>query len=146
MQSVKLPATIALVLGIVAGILEYLNQTTFGFPNAWYNVVKFGLFVITTFGVTAATGHQLGLAIENLLHFSPAVINGIGVAAVVLGGAVTTFGISGVVKGIILGAIAFVTSAFGPFPGLPVAGRHAPTPAPAPGPAPSPAGGGGAAR
>jgi hypothetical protein len=114
----KLALKVTLVLAVIAGVLEYLNQQAFGLPAVWYQVVKYGLFVLTTFGVTAAVGNQLGLDIQSLLHLSHAVIVLIGVVAVALGGAVSTFAIDGVAKGIILGVVAFVTACFGPSPSV----------------------------
>lgn len=125
----KLSATLTLALAVILGVLEYLNQQTFGFPAVWYEVFKFTILLISTFGVTAAVGRQLGMDIRELLHLSPAAMTVIGSAALVLAGAVSTFGIGGIAKGIVLGVVAFLTATFGPFPTNPVV-KPAPSPAP----------------
>ena len=113
-SSLKLPAVVVLILAVVAGILEYLNATTWGVTGPFHSVITYGIFVITALGVTAAVGGQLGIDIEELLHLTPALVAVLTTLAVVLGGAVQTLSISGPVKGIILGVIAFITTCFGP--------------------------------
>ena len=121
------PVTWALALAIVAGVLEYLNAVTFGFSPAWHNAIKYGIFLVSLTGVTAATGRQLGADIADLLHLSPAVLTVAVAAAATLAGAVTTFSISGTAKGIILGVVAFITSCFGVAPsGTTIAAHTAP--------------------
>ena len=113
-STLKLPALLVLILAVVAGILEYLNATSFGIHGPFHAVITYGIFVITALGVTAAVGSQLGLALEELLHLTPAMVAALTTLAVVLGGAVQTLSISGPAKGIILGVIAFITTCFGP--------------------------------
>jgi hypothetical protein len=117
----KLSARLVLILAVIAGILEYLNATTFGITGVWHSVITYGLFVISSLGVTAAVGSQLGVDIEEILHVTPAGVAALTTVAVIVGGAVQTFAISGVAKGVILGVIAFITTIFGPGVGTPSA-------------------------
>jgi hypothetical protein len=110
----RLPAPLVLILGIIAGVLEYLNAHVLGIVGVWHSVILYGLFVITSLGVTGAVGSQLGIDLRQALHLTPAMVALLTTLAVVAGGAVQTFAISGAAKGIILGVIAFITTCFGP--------------------------------
>jgi hypothetical protein len=123
----KLPQIAVLALAVVGGILEYLNQKTFGIHGVWHSVITYGIFIVGSLGVTAAVGHQLGVDIEELFHLSPAAIAFITTGAVVLAGAVQTFSIGGIWKGLVLGASSFVLTVFGPALDI----KHPPPPAPA---------------
>jgi hypothetical protein len=110
----KLPQIAVLSLAVAGGVLEYLNQKTFGIHGVWHQVITYGIFVVGALGVTSAVGHQLGVDIEELFHLSPAAIAFISTGAVVLAGAVQTFSIGGTWKGLILGFSSFVLTIFGP--------------------------------
>jgi len=110
----SLPSALVLVLAIIGGILEYLNQNTFGFPPAWHHAVTYGILLVTMFGVSIPVGKQLGLDIDHLLHITPAAAVGIASVAYAIAAAIGTFDVSGVLKGVLLGVVAFITSIFGP--------------------------------
>jgi hypothetical protein len=121
---VTVPNTLTLILAVVAGVLLYLNQNVLGLPAVWYQAMKYGVLVISAYGVTPAVGGEIGVDIQILLHLSKAVVNLLLTAAVVLAATVSTFGISGVAAGIVLGVTAFVLTIFGPYDGpLPVTAR-----------------------
>lgn len=113
----QLPAPLLVVLGLLGGVLEYLNQATFGFPHPWDQLITFGLFIIPLLGATVLVGPQFQAA----LHLPASVVTAIGVVMAALAAAVTTFSLSGGVKGLIEGLIAFLLFAgFNPVPVIPV--------------------------
>jgi hypothetical protein len=118
------PGFLVLVLGVVGGVVEYLNSQTFGITGIWHQALTFGVLLIEAYGVVPVVGKQLGVSIQNLLGVSPAVMHLISLAGFAFSAAVTTFGISGVLKGVLLGVSAIVLAVFGP-----------PVPVPAPAPA-----------
>jgi hypothetical protein len=136
MLKFNLPTAVTVVLGVLAGALEYLNAQTFAFPPVWHQAVQYGILLIGLLGVTPLVGASIGAAVRNLVHMSSGLFTTICVAVYALTAAVTTLGITGVGKGIILGVVAFLaTIGFGPnaIPGLPVG---PPTPAPVVDPVP----------
>jgi hypothetical protein len=99
--------TLAAFLGLIAGILEYLNQQTFDLGVHWHPVVTYGILLITLVGVTPIVGANIGLEIRTLTHMTSAVFVLICAALYALAAAVTTFSIDGMAKAIILGVVAF---------------------------------------
>lgn len=129
MLKLNLPAGLVLVLGLVGGVLEYLNQASFHLVQPWNQVVTYGLFVVAVFGVSPLV-HS---AFRNALHISTQLGVAITVAATLLAAAITTFSLSHDVKGILVGVVAFLAFiGFGPATGVvPVAPAPAPVPPPA---------------
>jgi hypothetical protein len=113
---ITVPNTLVLALAIIGGILEYLNQNTFGFSTQVQEAVRYGILVITAFGVTIPVGRELGVDIVTLLKVPTWVLLLITILAYAIAAAVSAFGISGIWKGIILGVVAFITTVFGPAP------------------------------
>lgn len=111
--STKAGAT-ALLLGVVGGAIEYLNAQTFGITGVWHQVLTYGVLLIEAYGVVPLVGRQLGVSIQNLLHASPAVMHLISLAGFAFSGAVQTFSISGVWRGVLVGLAAVILAVFGP--------------------------------
>lgn len=115
MLKFNIPTALTAVLGVAGGILEYLNQQTFGFPPVWHQAVQYGVLLITLVGVTPLVGNSIGAEIRNLLHMSAGLFTTICLVVYALAAAVTTFSIDGVAKALILAVIAFLSAiGFGP--------------------------------
>lgn len=117
MLKFNLPDWVSVVLGLVAGVLEYLNQNIsqglFHFGGPWPQVIAFGLFVLGVIGVSPLV-HS---AFRSALHLSPGLAAAITAVLTILAAAVTTFSLNHEVKGIILAIIAFAAFAgFGAAP------------------------------
>lgn len=122
----NIPTGITVILGLIGGVLEYLNQASFGLQAPWAQVITFGLYVLAVIGVSPLV-HS---AFRNALHLTPAEATVITSLAALLAAAITTFGLSGEVKGILEGVLAFLAFVgFGP-----AVLNVTPTPAPAPAP------------
>lgn len=102
--------TLAAILGIIAGVLEYLNEQTWNLGPHWHPVVTYGVLLITLIGVTPLVGAKIGIELRTLLHIDDHLFVLLCTGLYALAAAVTTFGITGVAKGIILGVIAFASA------------------------------------
>jgi hypothetical protein len=106
----NLPTAVTVILGILAGILEYLNTVTFNFPVSWHQAIKYGILLVGLVGVTPLVGANIGAAIRNVLHMTPATFTAVSAGVYALAAAVSTFSITGETKGIILGVVAFLST------------------------------------
>ena len=95
----SLPAPVVLVLGLLGGVLEFLNQQTFHFAAPWPGVIAYGLLIVGLLGVSPLVGK----AFVTALKLPVSVSVGLTIAATALTAAITTFDISGVLKGVLLG-------------------------------------------
>ena len=94
-----------MVLGVLAGALQYLNQATFTFGPPWRDVITFGLYVVAIIGVSPLS-HQ---TFRNALHLPPGLATLVTVIATVLAAAILTFhGLSPQAKGGLEGVLAFL--------------------------------------
>ena len=107
-MKLNVPTAVATVLAAVGGILNWLNTATFGLPPAWHQVVTYGLLFLASIGVTPLVGAALGTVIRNILHLTAAALTVITVAEFALVAAVTTFGLSQDVKGVVIGVVTFL--------------------------------------
>jgi hypothetical protein len=110
-MKLNMPAPLVLILAVAAGVLEYLNQQTFQLGNTWYECLKYGLLIIGLIGVVPAVGAQIRQDFTAVFHVSPVFYTVVGVAVAAVTGAITTFNISGVLAGVLLGVVAFLTYA-----------------------------------
>lgn len=112
MVRLNLPSALTLVLGLLGGVLEYLNTNTFGFTAPWREVITYGLYALAVIGVSPLV-HS---AFRNALHLSAGVSVTITILATLLAAAITTFsGMSLELQGILQGVVAFLAFVgFGP--------------------------------
>lgn len=104
MKAIHVPSVLVVVLGLLGGVLQYLNQASFGFQHPWDQLITFGLYVVPLFGASVLTG----AAFRSALHLSPAVTTLVTTIAAALAAAITTFGWTGEVRGIAEGILAFL--------------------------------------
>ena len=64
MKSLKIPSYVTLALSVLAGILAYLNQQTFGFAEPWHTLVTAGLAALATLGIAPAAHGALATALR----------------------------------------------------------------------------------
>lgn len=113
----QIPAPLVLALALAAGVLEYLNQQAFQLGNTWYECLKYGLLLIGLVGVVPAVGAQVRQDFTAIFHVKPVFYTVVGGVLAAATGAVTTFHITGVAQGVILGVVAFLAYAgFGQVP------------------------------
>lgn len=106
-----MPNWLSVVLGLVGGVLEYLNQASFHLQPPWGQVVTFGLYGLAVFGVSPLAHN----AFRNALHISTQLATAITGIAALMAAAITTFSLSPTTKGILEGVLAFLAFAgFGP--------------------------------
>jgi len=123
---IKLPTWATWVLALLAGVIELLNVTTFGFAPVYQNLVTIAGSFLAALGISPLT-HD---AIQNMLHLTHTAALSLATAFATASAFVTQLsGVSQTTKGIIIGVLALVAGVlFGP------AGS---TPSPAPPPAPA---------
>jgi hypothetical protein len=115
MLKFTIPTWLTVILGLVGGILEYLNQASFHLASPWGQVITFGLYAVGVFGVSPLIHN----AFRNALHISPQLATVITILLTLLAAAITTFSISADVKGVLEGIVAFAAFVgFGPALGV----------------------------
>lgn len=97
----NVPTAVAVVLALVGGVLQVLNQVIHGISNPWHELFTFGLLVITGIGISPL----VGVGFRNALHLTLAATTTITILVMTLTAAVQTLSLDSTVKGIILGIL-----------------------------------------
>lgn len=105
-MKLNLPSGLTTVLGLVAGVLAVLTQTTFGFPAKWASFVTVALVFLAGLGISPLVGSSF----RSVLHLSQAASLVISSGLSALAVAVTTFSLSTGLKGILEGVLAFASA------------------------------------
>jgi hypothetical protein len=100
-MKLNIPTAVAVVLALVGGVLQVLNQTSFHFAASWHELIVFGLLVITGIGISPLVGPSF----RNALHLTLAATTTITVIVMVLAAAVQTLSLDASLKGIINGIL-----------------------------------------
>ncbi len=115
MPKLNLPSSLAVILSLVAGVLEVLNQVTFGFPAPWHTFTTYGLLVLAMVGISPLVGTAFRQALTNAFHVSGVLFTVLSIVTMAIAAAVTTFSIDSTWKGILLGIVAVLGGlGFGP--------------------------------
>jgi hypothetical protein len=107
-MKLKLPSWATITLGVFAGILAILNQTTFDIATPWKSYVTIALVFLSALGISPLVGEKF----QSAVHLAPSVGIVISAALAALAVGLSTLGVSEGVKGLIQGVIVFF-SAFG---------------------------------
>lgn len=107
-MKLKLPSWATITLGVVAGILAVLNQTTFDIATPWKAYVTIALVFLSALGISPLVGEKF----QSAVHLAPSVGIVISAALAALAVGLSTLSVSEGVKGLIQGVIVFF-SAFG---------------------------------
>lgn len=111
MLKLNIPSWLVVLLGLIGGLLEYLNQASFHLQQPWNQLITFGLYVIAVVGVSPLVHN----AFRNALHLSTQLATFITVIAAITATAITTFSMGQVTKGLLEGILAFLAFVgFGP--------------------------------
>ena len=105
-MKLNLPSQVTVALGLAAGVLAILTQTTFGFAAAWTSYITVALVFLAGLGISPLVGP----AFRSALHLSQSMSLIISSALSALAIAVTTFNVSTGVKGILEGVLAFASA------------------------------------
>jgi hypothetical protein len=105
-MKLKLPSWASVTLGIGAGVLAVLNETTFGFATDWRGYISVVLIFLAGIGISPI----VGAAFRAALHLSTTVslLISSGLAALAL--AVHTFNLSEGLRGVLQGVLAFAAA------------------------------------
>ena len=123
----KLPSWATTLLACLAGLIQILNATTFGFISPWRAALTVALVFIAALGIGPLTGAQF----RNALHISQSANTVIGAVLAAATVASTTLAMSTAAHAIIAGALTVLAGlGFGTIPTV------VPTPAPTPAPVP----------
>jgi hypothetical protein len=117
MSKTTLPAPLVVILGLAAGVLEFLNSYSIHWAagSAWKPAITYGLIAIGVFLVSPLVGSAWKTAFDTFFHVSPAVASGISIVGTLIAAALNTFDISGLLKAILLAVVAFLQFVgFGP--------------------------------
>lgn len=123
----KLPTWATIALSVLAGVLQLLNLTTFGFAPVWQEFVTIGVTALAAIGIAPLTGP----ALQNVLHITHAAALALASIFTTASVAVTQInGLGSTAQGIIVGVLALIAGV--------LFGAVGPTVTPAPAPAPAP--------
>jgi hypothetical protein len=107
-MKLKLPSWATISLGVLAGILAVLNQTTFDIASPWKSYVTIALVFLSALGISPLVGEKF----QSAVHLAPSVGIVISAALAALAVGLSTLSVSEGVKGLIQGIIVFF-GAFG---------------------------------
>jgi hypothetical protein len=123
----KVPTWFSIALSVLAGVLQLLNLTTFGFAPTWQELVTVGVSALAAVGIAPLTGP----ALQTVLHISHAASLSLASLFATASVAVTTVsGLDQTAKGLIVGVLALIGGVLfgGAGPSVPVVPPPAPVP------------------
>jgi hypothetical protein len=103
-MKITFPSVVTLILGLVGGVLAYLNQASFAFQPPWNQVITFGLYALAVIGISPLV-HG---AFRSALHVSVTTATSITTLAALLAAGITTFSMGADAKGVLEGILAFL--------------------------------------
>lgn len=103
-MKIHIPTALSIALAIVAGVLEGLNLTTFGFAPGWQYLVTVGIDALACIGISPLTGP----ALQSVLHLTHATVLSLTALISTATIAVTQVSMNTTIKGIIIGVLALI--------------------------------------
>ena len=115
MLKINIPSGLAVILAVLAGFLQVLNQTTYGFAAPWHTLVTYVLVVLSAVGISPLVGTAFRQALANALHVSGTVFTILTVIAMAVTAALQTFTLDSTTYGILAGIVTVLAGlGFGP--------------------------------
>ncbi len=102
----KLPSRVTVLLGLLAGVLAYLNESAFGFSPEWRGYISFGLILLSGLGITPLVGPAFRAALHLSTSASAAISTALATLALVVHSIALPLDVRGVLQAVLTFAAA----------------------------------------